>query len=143
MVSMDGSRTHTEVSEVRAHAQVLSEEVRTYLLHHGGALDAHDEAALDTFAERFLLPTLGAAWAHGHRTTDTTQPSGPSETNGTYEAPETSMSPPPTCPVNPYLPLGRDVSARPLWWHRLRRHSPGEASRSRVARAVLRMPWLH
>lgn len=91
--------------------KVLSEEVRTYLLHHGGSLEVSDEAALDTFAERFLLPSLAAAWSRGHRTVQN----------------QSDQSQPTQQALNPYRQPGR---ARGLgeWWQRLRmeRHASSD-----------------
>lgn len=113
---MDGPRNHFPISETRAHAQVLSEEVRTYLLHHGGSLEVSDEAALDTFAERFLLPSLAAAWSRGHRTVQNQ-----SDQNQSDQSQPTQQA------LNPYRQPGR---ARGLgeWWQRLRldRHATSD-----------------
>lgn len=140
---MDGARTHTRVSEVRAHAQVLSEEVRTYLLHHGGALDARDDAALDAFAEQFLMPTLGAVWAYGYRTAPTTPITAANDSPGSASSSGLDSGE----PANPYMETG--PWARQPWWHLLRHHRVRSAARPRPAGtavgsrrgSVLRMPW--
>lgn len=104
-----------------AQVQVLAEEVRTYLLLHGGVLDERDEAGLDRFAEAFLLPAFAAVWTQGH-----------SGRHGDSEAsPDTGESLGPHSgrkAINPYL--NPRLSRREPWWSRLLRHPDGGAGRS-------------
>lgn len=105
-----------------AQVQVLAEEVRTYLLLHGGVLDERDEAGLDRFAEAFLLPAFAVIWAQGH--------AGRTGTSAAIDRhPEASLAEPVVSePMNPYI--NPRLSRRHPWWSRLLRHPDGDARRT-------------
>lgn len=142
------SRLAPDAGDHGAQVQVLADEVRAYLMLHGGALDEHDEPALERFTEVFLLPAFAAVWEQGRQApitpstvqADTHSP-GPSSSpaaDGSAGSPVTSSPVSPAgVAANPYATPR--LLRRTLWWHRLL-NTPPDAPRPARRRGRLQRP---